>query len=116
MAGRRVDRLRVARGRTISAAVVRRAQMRTTFENLARDLDVRLTRIEAIGLGRTAWIFRDAAGFRCVSLVLGRIPVVGPFPDIANHVVETIAVWRKCLHRRSAFEAARAPLVVWKLT
>jgi hypothetical protein len=44
--------------------------MRTTFENLARKLDVRLTRIEAIDLGPATPIFRDAAGFRCVSLVL----------------------------------------------
>src|SRR5262249_52872521 len=116
MTCRGIDGLRVARGGSVAAAVVRRAQMRAAFENLARNFNVWLTRVEAAAFGATPWVFRDTAGFRCVSLVLRRIPVVSPFPDIADHVVETVAVRRKCFHRRGTLETARAALLMRKLT
>ena len=40
MAGRGVDRLGVARGRAIAAAIVRRAQMRAALQHLARNADL----------------------------------------------------------------------------
>src|SRR6185436_15900336 len=46
VAGRRVDRLRHARGRPVAAAIVRRAQERTALHHLARD-GQRNARIEA---------------------------------------------------------------------
>src|SRR5580765_5008407 len=55
-------------------------------------------------------IFRNAAGFRRIGLVLGREPVTGPLPDIADHVVGAIAVRRKRRHRRGTPEPG-TPLV-----
>ena len=34
-----------------------------------------------------------------------RIPILGPFPDIANHVVSADSVWRKTSDRGRAGEA-----------
>ena len=43
--------------------------------------------------------------FARIGLVLWRIPVGGPFPDVADHVVEAVSVRRERGHRRSALEA-----------
>src|ERR1700722_20182007 len=45
MAGGGIDRFGVARGRAITPAIIRRAQMRATLDDLAWNLDVGLTRI-----------------------------------------------------------------------
>src|SRR5882757_3423165 len=50
-------------------------------------------------------VFRNAAGLRCIGFVLLRVPVAGPFPDVANHVVNAVAVRRKRGNRRRALEA-----------
>src|SRR5215216_249632 len=102
MARGRVDRLSMARRRTVATAIVWRTQMRAAFEHLAWNSDVGLARVVARCLGSTAWIFRNAARLRRVSLVLLRIPVGRPFPDVADHVVETVAVGRESHHRRGA--------------
>ena len=44
MTGRGIDRLGVPRRRPVTAAIVRRAQMRAALDHLARDFDVGLTR------------------------------------------------------------------------
>src|SRR6188474_1671755 len=98
----------MTRGRAIASAIVRRAKMRTALENLARDLNGRLALVVAAALRAATRIFRNAAGFRRVYLVLGREPVAGPFPNIADHVVHPIAVWRKRRYRRCAPEAGLA--------
>src|SRR5690349_4483879 len=95
----------MARGRPIAAAVVWRAEMRAAFEHLAGNLDLRLARVVALLLPPAAWVFRNAAGFWRISFVFWRVPVACPFPDIADHVVEAIAVRRKGSHRRGAFKA-----------
>src|SRR6185312_1154749 len=92
----------MARGRAVAPAVVRRAEMRAALQNLAWNADVRLTWIKAVRFGTAAWITRDAARLRRVGLVPGRPPVRGPFPDIADHVVDAVAVRRKGRHRRGA--------------
>ena len=51
MAGRGVDRLGVARGGAIAAAIARRAEKRAAFDHLARNLDIGLARIVALRLG-----------------------------------------------------------------
>src|SRR5215813_12670683 len=99
MTGRSIDRLRMARGRPVTSAIVRRAQMRAAFEYFARDRESRLTGIVASGFGSAARILWDATCFRYVALMLRRVPVGGPFPDVADHVVKAIAIWRKCFHR-----------------
>ena len=56
-----VDRLGVARGGPVAAAIVRRAQMRAAFQHLAGNADFRLARIVALGLRPAARILRHAA-------------------------------------------------------
>jgi hypothetical protein len=70
MACRRIDRLGVTRGRTIAAAVVGSAKMRAALEHLAGNLDVGGSRVEAIFLTSTAWVLRNAAGFRRIGVML----------------------------------------------
>src|SRR6266568_1718877 len=114
MACRGVDRLSMARGRTIAAAIVGCAQMRAAFEHLAWYLDVRLTRVVARGLESAARIFRNAARLRCIRFVLLRIPIARPLPDIADHVVNAVAVGRECDDGRGSLEAVRAKILARK--
>ena len=95
-----VSMLGMARGGTIAPAVIRRAQMRAALDDLAGDFDVGLTGIVARGLGAAARVFRNAAGFWSIGLVLLGVPVGSPFPDIADHVVNAIAVRRERRDRR----------------
>ena len=90
-----IDILRMTRRRAVPAAVVGRAQMRAALDDLAGNFCSRLTRIVAFFLSPAARVLRNAARFWSVSLVLGRGPISGPFPDIADHVVEAVAIWRK---------------------
>src|SRR6478672_1835612 len=69
MTCRCVDRFGVARGGTIAAAIVRRAQMRAAFDHLARDFDVGQPGVETCFLRSAPRIFRDAACFLRVSLM-----------------------------------------------
>src|SRR6188508_2393617 len=94
----------MARGRAVAAAVVRRAQMRAALDDLAGNPDLRLAGVVAVLLEPAARIFRDAAGLRRIRLVLLRIPVGGPLPDVADHVVHAVAVRRERGHRRGALE------------
>ena len=105
MAGGRVDLLRVTRSRPVAPAVVRRAQVRAAFDDLAGNLDVGGRRVVAALLASAARILRNAASLRRVGFVPGRVPVGGPFPDVADHVVEAVAVRRERRDRRGAFEA-----------
>ena len=80
------------RRRAIAAAVVRRAEMRAALENLAWNPDVGLARVETVALGPTARILWNAARLCGICLVPAGPPVVRPFPDIADHVVNAVAV------------------------
>src|SRR6266850_237446 len=114
MACRGVDRLGMTRGRTIAAAVVGSAEMRAAFKHLAWNPDIRLTRVVTRSLRSAAWILGNAARLRRIGLVLLRIPIGRPFPDVADHVVQAIAVGRKRCHRRCTIEAVRAKVLAWK--
>src|SRR5438105_12555072 len=61
---------------------------------------VRLSRIKS--RIRPWWVLRDSAcaGERLV--VVRAIPIAAPFPRVAGHVVEPIAIGRKRFHRRDA--------------
>src|SRR5580704_19416298 len=96
----------MTRGRTIAATIVRRAQVRATLDYLARDSDVRLAAVVALILAPAARIFRNAARLRCVGLVFCRPPIRCPFPDVADHVVEAVAI------RRERHDGRRAPAAV----
>src|SRR5262245_15437537 len=76
--------------------------MRAAFQDLARDLDVRLAGVVAQLLTPAAWILRDTARLRRVRFVNRRPPICGPFPYVADHVVEAVAVGRKRGHGRRA--------------
>ena len=95
----------VARGRTIAPAIVGRAQVRAALDHLARNPDLRLAGVVALLLAPAARILRDAARPCRVGLVLGGEPVGGPFPDVADHVVEAVAVRRE---RASPARCARS--------
>src|SRR6185312_4475003 len=114
MARGRIHRLRVARGRTVAAAVARRAKMRAALEDLAGNFDFRQTRIVAVLLTSAAGVFRDAARLGRIGFVLGGPPIRGPFPDIADHVVEPIAVRRECHHRRGTRVTVAIEILVRK--
>src|SRR4249920_3881917 len=93
------------RGRAIAAAIVRRTQMRAAFDDLARNFDVRLVRVVAVFLAAAARIFRNAARLWRIGFVLSRIPIGRPFPDIADHVVQAVAVRWEGIDWRGAFVA-----------
>ena len=99
VASRSIDRFRVTGGRPVAAAIVGCAQMRATLDDLARDFDVRLPRVVATVFAATARILRNAAGLRRIGLMLPGVPIGRPFPDIADHVVQAVAVRRKRGHR-----------------
>src|SRR5579863_1651862 len=95
MVCRGVDRFGMTRSRTIAAAIVGGAQMRAAFKNLARNYDFWLGWVVARSFRSTARIFWNATRLWCVGLVLLRIPIRRPLPDIADHVVEAVAVGRE---------------------
>ena len=66
-----VHRFRVARSRAIAAAVVRRAQMRAAFQDLAGNFDFRQARVVAVLLTAAAGILGNAARLRRVGLMSG---------------------------------------------
>src|SRR5215211_2283554 len=75
---------------------------------------VRLSRVK--WRVRPLWIGRDST-FICERLVVIRaIPIAAPFPYIAGHVVETVAIWRKRFHRRDAFVTVFARILHWKFS
>ena len=103
MACGRVDGLCHARRGAITPAVVRRAEIGTTFHRLAWDFDRGRTGIVA-SLAIAA--FRIEAGAaRVTGVAVFLIPVRRPFPDIAGHVIESVAVRGKAPDRRGAFKA-----------
>src|SRR5215831_8027651 len=96
MAHAGVDRLGVPRRRAIAPAVIRRAKMRAAFDDFARYAHGRTAFVVAAGLGPAAGILRDAAGLRQIRTVPGREPIRGPFPNVADHVVDAVAVrWER---------------------
>src|SRR5262249_53879908 len=77
--------------------------MRAALNHLARDLALGLARIVAVLRVRAARIDGHAA--RMLLLVTRYIKVCGPLPDIADHIVEAIAVRRVCANWRGPLVA-----------
>src|SRR3954467_4866224 len=71
--------------------------------------------LRGILLAPAAWVLRDAAGFWRVALVLLRVPIGRPFPDIADHVVDAMAVRRERSDRRGPLEAVAVRVLARKL-
>src|SRR4051794_37257150 len=95
MAGGGIDSLGVARGRAVTPAIVRSAEMRAALDYLAGDIDVRKAGVVACLLRAAARIFRNAACLWRVGFVLLGVPIGGPFPGVADHVLHAVAVRRK---------------------
>ena len=112
VAGRRIDRLRMACGRPVATAIIRRAQMRAAFQNFPGNSDLRLTGIEARLLATAARILGNAARLRRVRFMLLRVPVGRPLPDVSDHVVNAIAVRRKSRNRRGAIKTIGAEILL----
>ena len=70
----------------------------------------RLTRVER--RVRALRVTRDAACGGELRVVVGPIPVAGPLPDVAGHVVEAVAVGRELRHRPDAAVAILARVFV----
>src|SRR5687768_7520978 len=105
---RRIHGLGHASSRAVTPAIVGCAEMRAAFHHLAWNFDLRLGGVEALFALRAARVGHRAAW--AVDLAMFAIPVRGPLPDIAGHVVEAIAVRRKDGHRRRAFETVFAQI------
>src|SRR6266478_7034080 len=116
MACRGVDRLGMTRGRTIAATVVGSAEMRAALKHLAWNPDFRITRVVARGLVPAARILWNAARLRRIGFMLLRIPIGRPFPDIADHVVQAVAVGWKRGDGRRAFEAVGRKILKREIT
>src|SRR3954471_15179264 len=93
MAGRRVDRLWHPRGGPVAVAVVGRAKVRAALHDPPRDPHVRCAWIVAVVLVAPPRVVHRAA--RALDLAMVPIPVGGPLPDVAGHVVEAETVRRE---------------------
>jgi hypothetical protein len=95
-----VDRLGHPGGGSVPPAVVLRAEVRAALDHLPGDPDAELHLPGVVAqLAVAPWgIGGGAAGVRDVGVVLE--PVGGPFPHVARHVVEVIAVRRERADRR----------------
>src|SRR6476661_10141468 len=116
MTRRCVDRLRMPRSRPVTSAVIRRAQMRAAFDDLPWNLYIGRSRVVTAGFAAAARVLWNAASLRGIRLVLWRIPVCRPLPDVADHVVQTVAVRRECGDRRGTLEAVGIGVLVRKAT
>src|SRR5262249_54257175 len=115
MARRCVDRLRVTRRRAITATVIWSAKMRAALQYLSRNANFGLRRVVAVGLRSAERVRRSAARFGCIAGVARRIPVGRPLPDIADHVIEAIAVRRERGDRRGPLVAVGGEVLVRKI-
>ena len=100
MARRGVDRLGMARGRAVAAAVVRRAEMRAALQHLARNAD------RAAGAGRSCRLQRRAARVLGNAAGLGRIGRVLAANTSRSSIPRRC---RSCRARRSRWPERRAP-------
>ena len=81
------------------------------LQYFSRDADAGLTWIKALNLQAAARIERYTARLWRIGLMLVGPPVGGPFPDIADHVVDAVAVRRECRHRRGALKAVQIEIL-----
>src|SRR4029079_18674251 len=116
MTGRCVNRFREARRRPIAAAGGGRTEVRAAFDDFAWNPDLRLTRIVAFALLWSSWIIRRAARLQHLVRMPRHIPVGRPLPDVADHVVESVAVRGKSADRRRTFVSVACEVLPGELT
>lgn len=61
-------------------------------------------------------IVRDTAGVGERLIVIRPIPIAAPLPDVAGHVVKTVAVGRKRTDRRRADKAIFKAISLWEMS
>src|SRR6266571_6920257 len=116
MARRRINRLGNTCRRAITQAVIRRAEEGPTFEHLSWDTDLRLCRINTLLFCPPSRIERDAACRGRVCWMMLLVPVRRPFPHIARHVIQTIAIGREGAHGRRPLKAIGEQVLPGKLS
>src|SRR3984957_11271034 len=99
-----VDHLCVTSGWPVATTVVGRAQKGATFDHFARNAHVRLGRVVAEVYTATAGIVRHAAGGLDTRLMTADEPIGRPFPDISDHIEQTISVRGVAADRSGAFQ------------
>jgi hypothetical protein len=90
--------------------------MGSSLEDLPRDADRRLPHVEASGLRPSSRIRRNAACLGNLIDVTRAVPIQGPLPDIAVHVVDAVAIWRKCVHRGGSIESVGRQVYARKIS
>src|SRR5262249_18603318 len=88
--------------------------MRAALQQLAWDANVGVPRVVNRLFGATAWVDWHATGFRLVARMPIGPPVVGPLPDIADHVEQAVAVRREGAHGGGPLEPVRGEIFDWK--
>src|SRR6516165_752382 len=86
-----IDLLRLARSRTIARAIIGSAQERAALDDAARRLARGQCQILQFGSARIN---------RLLPRVTRPIPIARPLPDVADHVVEPVAVRLEAADRR----------------
>src|SRR6185312_7914919 len=114
--GRTVDRLGLSCGRPVTAAVAGSTQMRAALDDAARHADRRLARIEAVGGTRIARIAGHTRGLHSRCRMPGSVEVRRPLPDVTDHVIQAVAVWRETAHRRRALESVERGVLMRELS
>jgi len=119
MASGGVDSLSHAGGRPVASAVARGAEERAPLYNAPRHVAVLAGEIDAGLLAGTAGVGGGAAGrFFGVSKEsgMGLVPVIGPFPYVADDVEQAVAVWVEDANGGAALVAIQERVVVRKVT
>src|SRR4030095_7878610 len=112
VADRGVHGLRHAGRRPVPPAVVRRAQVRAALHHLARDANVGQAGVVALLSRAAPGVADGTAGLLDLAVVL--VPVGGPLPDVAGHLVEPVAVGWKGAERRRPFVAVVQQVLPWE--
>src|SRR5262245_29113676 len=88
--------------------------MRPALEDFTWNLYLRLTQIVAFAFFCAARIARNTTGLLLFFRVLRFIPICGPLPDVADHVIDSMAVRRICTNGRCSFVSVFTSVLPWK--
>src|SRR5262249_36842488 len=115
MAGRCIDRLGMPSRRPIAPAIVGRTEIRSALQDFARYPVAWLTGVVALVLLAAAGALRDTAWLGGIRGMTRTEALGGPFPDVADHVVEAVLVGGERSDRGGAFVAVLGQVLPGKL-
>src|SRR4029453_5538832 len=95
MAHPSIDHLRPAGGWAVAHAIAVGAEVGAALDHLAGYPELRLPAIVAVAYGAASRIAWDAAGLVDLGRMAIGVPVGGPIPHVAGHVVKAVPVRRK---------------------